>query len=134
MYLCTVPGTGTRYFRKQLPGHGIAHCSEGSVNQAKSEPDVATTYRNPMRTAATWGNSKHAWKLWDDIWYWYGELIKLPHVKVFDFRIKEQHGYVFDGAPRGQFWDKYGLHAALDREDYDYFYQHVPRGLMWLSE
>jgi hypothetical protein len=127
-----VPGTGTRYFRRQLPGDGIYHCGASSYNAATQQNVVATTFRDPKRVAACWANAGTNFEAWNECWYWYNKLIKLPQVKVFDFRLKEQHGFVFDGVPIGQHEDKTGLHAALDRNDMDYFYKNLPGDLKLL--
>lgn len=133
MYLCTVPSTGTRYFRRQLPCEGLAHCTESSINCAKQFKEVATTYRDPFRVAASWVNYGYNFKYWNDLWYWWGELIKLPHVKIFDVRLTQQHGHEFDGMPRGVHVDTFKVHDALDRGDFDYFYKYVPENLAWPS-
>jgi len=129
--LTTIPHTGTQYMQRQLAkGHDgnyvrVTHCDSDSVLEAQSGRFyVITTYRSPVRVAASWGNRDkfsngqerpdwfHHWSSWADI----------LKGKPLIYRVDE-----FTGPVANAQVDKYGLHKAIDEKDWDYFYSVVPR-------
>ena len=131
--LCTVPRTGSHYLRAHLPVTEIRHTSESEYERCKSFDQVFTAYRDPYRVAASWANNNVNFGIWDHMWYWWDRIVELPHTMVFNLGAGLQHGIVFDGVPRTASEDRLGLHAALNRDDREHFFKHVPEGLCRLT-
>jgi len=86
--------------------------------------DVITTYRDPVRVAASWGNrdkfgAGQERPDWYKHWDCWAEILKTNPVV---YRVDE-----FTGPVANPHEDKYELHKAIDEEDWDYFYGIIPR-------
>jgi len=129
--LTTIPHTGTQYMRRLLSQGGDGgnvrqtHCDPESVLEAQSgRYEVITTYRSPVRVAASWGNRdkfSNGQKRpdWFRHWSCWAEILK---DKPLIYRVDE-----FTGPVANAQIDKYKLHKAIDEKDWDYFYSVVPR-------
>lgn len=91
--------------------------------------EIATTYRDPYRVAASWANRDRfrindaqiertwyrQWECWDKV----KSMAKVYPVSELGHRLNTHE-------------DKYGVHKALDEGDMDHFYKHVPTELLIL--
>ncbi len=125
--LTTVPHTGTQYMRRLLSECEMkqTHCDPETVLEAQSgEFEVITTYRSPVRVAASWANrdkfiNDQERPDWFRHWSCWAEILEL---KPLIYNVSDFTGPVANGQI-----DKYGLHKAIDDKDWDYFYSVVPR-------
>jgi len=103
--------------------------SSGLFERARECDLVYVTYRDPYSTAASWANRGRPWNRWKPQWEAYEKVLTLNPL-VLDFtKGRIQHGIEFGSVPLNEHHDKHGLHAALDRGDMAYFWEHVPREL-----
>jgi len=92
------------------------------TNAKAGDLEVVTTYRDPLRTAASWGNRGELKRDWIEYWNnWVDLMETAPSV----FHVSEFKGPVVNSYP-----DKLGLHKAIDDEDWDYFYSVAPRNMV----
>jgi hypothetical protein len=134
MIFRTIKHTGYHTFSRPYhgdPDFAAVHLDSEEWRQDINGP-VATTFRQPERTAASWANRYEEFneKRWIDSWRNYAELIREFNPIIFycDDQIL-QHGHKFP-TRSNQYKDVKGLHAALDRADMDYFYSIIDRGLI----
>lgn len=135
--ITTVQHSGTHSLLAEHPEYKHWHCDEFVLDLITSnlnKMDVLTTYRTPERVAASWHNRQiHRGHIsmpakdnikgrWERVWKHYGEIIKLPCVKIFpveDLKHKE-----FAHA------DKLNLHAYLDSGNMADYYKMVDSDLI----
>ena len=139
--LCTVWHSGTKYFKAGLEKHykvNAKHLDKQTISRIKGDT-VYTTYRDPLRIAASWGNRHKDFKKsslidqWVLQWGIYKELLALNPI-ILDFsKGREQHGIIFPEQPVNSHSDDLGLHEAIDDGNWDYFYRKVPKELIELT-
>lgn len=135
MFLVTIWHTGTSTFSsgilKAIPGSHFRHVTnDRALDIARESDDLATTYRDPYRTAASWKNRErlkdHEWK---SQWDAYRKVLEMnPKIFYCDGPIS-QHGIEFP-VIHNTYKDRLGLHKALDDGDYKYYYRKVPKYLV----
>jgi hypothetical protein len=105
----------------------LRHCCYAMFDDIDKWEEIATTYRDPYRIAASWANRDRfritdaqiertwfrQWDCWDKVRgmstiYPVGELTE--RLNTFE--------------------DKYKLHQALNNNDMEHFYKHVPAELL----
>lgn len=137
--------TGTTWIRGELEANGCTvdweHCDPDRVKKAKkyvgerpshkggSGIQLATTWRDPYRTAASWGNRRHLRHEghWELQWAAYGEFLKLQPM-IFDFeKGGDQHGFHLSLEPVNAHEDRFGLHEALDTGDWEKYWSIIPK-------
>lgn len=140
-YLCTVWHTGTKYFKAGLEKEyrvAYSHFNDSVLRQIPSYETVYTTYRDPMRVAASWANRGHFTKQdnslnygkWFNQWEYYKEALKLNPI-VLDFtKGPMQEGIDFGTIPINQHADKNKLHQELNKGNIDYLYSYIPKELI----
>jgi len=119
----TVWHSGTHSLQKQLGESELRHCCPEIFDDLDKYDSIATTYRDPLRVAASWGNRdrfinhehylKRTWYRQWECWHQIKEIATVYPVGVLGERIN-----IFE--------DKKGLHKALDEDDMEHFYKHVP--------
>jgi len=146
VFLCTIWHTGTKYFKKGLEDRyrvAYSHFNKRVIEQIKSYDKVFTTYRDPLRVAASWANRGHFTGKknlsvvsgnWIEQWECYGECLKLNPM-VLDFtKGREQYGIMFQEQPINSHSDSLGLHKAIDDEELTKLYQIIPKELIDLAQ
>ena len=137
----TVRHTGTHSIKEQFPDYYHWHCNPEALNLIKStlgNSNVITTYRDPLRVAASWYNraqlpvgtkdyqSPHNAGCvfsWKEAWFHYGEILKLiPKENIFPMESLKHKLYTHP--------DKQGMHELLDKGDMDSFYQIADKSLI----
>lgn len=133
IYLVTVMHSGTRWVRESI--QSSCHCAFSHFDRAGVRPEfldhqLATTNRDKLRVAASWGNrEKFRWPLmvrqWREAWEAREQFIQDHNPLIFDVPGGDQHGFtmVENRWDRG---DPFRLHKALDEGDLDYFLDYVP--------
>ena len=142
VYLCTIWHTGTKYFKAGLgKNHKVAysHFNKSVLKKIPNYEIVYTTYRDPLRVGASWGNRHKDFtkpnliSQWTLQWECYHEALKL-NPRVLDFtKGREQFGIVFGESPINSHKDELGLHKAIDDGNWDYYYRKVPKELIQLA-
>ena len=143
VYLATVWHSGTKYFKKGLEKPyrvSYSHFNKNVLKQIPHYDKVFTTYRDPKRVAASWGNRHKDFTKpnlimqWTLQWECYREALKLNPM-ILDFtKGREQYGILFPEQAINAHADDLWLHKAIDQENWDYFYRKIPRELMELAE
>ena len=116
----TVPSSGTISLLAELKASSIphkqTHCCKQTAKVA-TYIKIFTTYRDPLRVAASWCN-RDVWDegKWFKQWHYYHKIIK--YAKVFNTDAL--------GQKLNTCSDRLGLHKALDDGDMDYYYSIVP--------
>jgi hypothetical protein len=130
----TIWHTGTQYMLKEIKkergGVHHCHCSQACLDFIDSGEfsDIRTTYRDPLRTAASWGNRGKLLKeykgrsCWEIQWDAYKEV--LTH-SPYIYQVED-----FTGAKVNSAADVLGLHKALDEGDMETYYKIVPKELI----
>jgi hypothetical protein len=136
--LLTVWHTGTKYFIKGLQDHykkngraAYSHLNGAWASKVERADIVFTTYRDPLRVAASWANRLHfnntGTSKWMEQWSIYSQVQKTePKILCVDNGI-EQHGITFPKRAINAHPDALNLHEALNNGDMDYFYRRVPK-------
>lgn len=137
--LLTVWHTGTHTFLHGLKRHyepqggraTYSHLNERWRQQAATADIVYTTYRDPLRVAASWGNRGRfdgdGTQRWMEMWRCFNELQEAGPILLFCDAGNRQHGIEFPGKPLNAFKDDRHLHQALNEKDLDFFYRKVPK-------
>lgn len=143
VYLATTWHTGTKYFKKGLEAKyrvSYSHFNKSVLNQIPDYEKVFTTYRDPKRVAASWGNRHKDFKKanlikqWILQWECYRECLKINPL-ILDFtKGREQHGILFPENAINTHPDELKLHKAIDDENWEYFYRKIPQELIELAE
>ena len=143
VYLCTIWHTGTKYFKAGLEKPyrvSYSHFNHSVLKQIPHYDKVFTTYRDPLRVAASWGNRHKDFKKpnlikqWTMQWECYREALKLNPM-ILDFtQGREHYGIVFPEKAINSHSDDLGLHKAIDDENWEYFYRKIPKELMELAQ
>lgn len=137
-YLATVWHTGTKYFKAGLEKNyrvAYSHFNDATPEKLKHYQTIFTTYRDPHRVAASWGNRGHFSKQdnslnyskWVNQWENYTKALELKPI-ILDFsKGNIQHGIDFGKNPINQHSDANGLHKALDENNLEYLYSFIPK-------
>lgn len=136
----TVRHTGTHSIKEQFPGFKHWHCNPTVWALIEKNPDanVIVTYRDPLRTAASWynrtqlpqGNRKYKSPSdqgmifsWKEAWLYYGKIIKtIPESHIYKMADLEHKLYTHP--------DSVGAHAMLDEGDMDEYFKLVDKDLI----
>lgn len=104
----------------------------GHALKIAQHPDtdvVATTFRCPFHTAASWANrGKLEKEKWCEQWMYYKTLLDLNPVVFYCDGLLEQHGLKFP-PPLNSSPDTFGLHKALYERDWEYYHRYVDKSL-----
>lgn len=134
--LTTVWHTGTKYFREGLRRHyhvNAQHIHRGIKLDGYHK--IYTTYRDPLRVAASWANRGHFHKAnpelnhrkWVRQWSAYRELLEKEPV-ILDFsKGPIQDSIDFGLSPINSFGDVNNMHKALDDGDTKELYKLIPK-------
>lgn len=135
----TVRHTGTHSIKEQFPGYKHWHCNPTVWQLIEANPtaDVIVTYRDPLRTAASWYNRTQLPPAssdckspvlmgmifsWKEAWEYYGKIIKvIPDSHIY--RMEDLDYKLYTHA------DGTGAHSLLDAGDIDGFHQLVSKEL-----
>ncbi len=96
---------------------------------------VITTWRDPLRVAASWANrgrwGREAWyRRWREQWGAYGKLLECKPT-IFDCtKGQYQHGETLGPVPLNQSADNLGLHKSLNDGNYDLYYSIIDKHLI----
>jgi hypothetical protein len=94
------------------------HVCPDAVKLNRAGHEVITTYRDPLRTAASWYNRHGKWisDTWRKQWIdWH--LLSPERV----FKLDELNLHL------NQYQDEHGLHQALDENRMDYYHDLIPK-------
>lgn len=130
----TVRHTGTHSIKEQFPEYKHWHCNPQVWQLIQSVPaDVIVTYRDPLRTAASWYNRAQLPRTgkksphrdgcifsWKEAWFYYGKILE-THPTIYRMEDLEYKLYTHP--------DK-GAHALLDAGDLDGYYKLVDKKLI----
>jgi len=137
-YLCTVWHTGTKYFKAGLEKKyrvAYSHFNESVLRQIPNYEEVYTTYRDPYRVAASWGNRGHfshrdnsgVYAKWDAQWECYKEALRLNPI-ILDFTQGQiQHDIDFGEEVINSHADAKHFHRELDNGNIDYLFRSIPQ-------
>ena len=132
----TVRHTGSHSIIEQFPGYTHWHCNPqvwGLIEQNLDKINVITTYRDPLRTAASWLNrgqlpfkagSPHRDGCifsWKEAWFYYGKIIK-TNPDIYRMEDLDHKLYTHD--------DSSGAHSLLDNGDIEGYYKLVNKDLI----
>lgn len=116
--------------RKQAGEIIQCHCNGYAIRHADFADEIVMTYRNPLRTAASWINRGRLPKAgfqidrtWREHWRIWAELIpraRVVSVNDLGHRLNT-HG------------DTKGMHALIDADDLGRFYEIVPRDVIYFA-
>lgn len=105
----------------------------GFMDEIAAETDViATTRRDKLRTAASWGNRKRlipgvSLETWHRSWRDYDRFMReVKPELIFDTPGDVVQNGIRMLGPENEMPDRFGLHAALDEGDYEHFLKYVP--------
>lgn len=136
----TVRHTGTHSIKEQFPGFKHWHCNPTVWELIRKNPgaNVITTYRDPLRTAASWYNrtqlplgigrykrpqSQGMIFSWKEAWEYYGKVIEvIPKDHIYRMEDLQYKLYTHP--------DSVGAHALLDAGDLDGYYNLVDKDLI----
>jgi len=138
-YFATVYHTGTKYFKRTLEKKyriSYSHYNKSVLNQLPNYDIIYTTYRDPYRVAASWGNRNRFQKKspqfdrWEEQWTCYREALKFNPI-ILDFtKGSIQNNIDFGLEPVNQHGDDKKLHEAIDVGNLDYLYEFIPKELV----
>ena len=136
----TVRHTGTHSIKEQFPEFKHWHCNPQVWELIERNPDanVIVTYRDPLRTAASWYNRSQLPRgrkkytsasdqgcifSWKEAWFYYGKIIKtIPESHIY--QMADLHHKLYTHP------DSIGAHALLDVGDMDGYYKLVDKDLI----
>ena len=105
------------------------------VSQIPHYKNVYTTYRNPYRVAASWGNRGHFSKIdntvnynkWLEQWGCFKDALEINPM-VLDFtKESEQFGIDFGIEPINAYSDANNIHKELDKGNKEYLFKLIPK-------
>lgn len=127
----TVWHTGSNYLRKKLEGEGheveFMHCEPRvfSPKHLARFDEYHTTYRDPFKVAASWGNRYDLMHDTEIQAHWYS-LWTTYHLVLRDLEPHIHHVSDFDGPKINEYLDERLLHDALEREDWELYGRYIP--------
>jgi len=114
----------------------MSHLNKSVLTQLPHYETIFTTYRDPYRVAAAWANrdrfkgKKAQFDRWEQQWGDYKKLKEFNPL-ILDFTKDQiQHNIDFGTTNKNHHDDQYSLHKAIDNDDLDTLYNHIPKELM----
>lgn len=140
VYFTTVWHTGTQYFLDGLMNYfdrvSYSHLNDEVLPQLVDYDLVFTTYRDPLRVAASWCNRNQlnkrclGHKRWIEQWSNYGKLLETsPYILDIENGVK-QFGIEFPRKAKNSFKDTYSIHRELNKGNKEYLYRKIPKSLL----